>query len=118
MPHTKNGGSKWKWPPTRYAIYLRDGFTCVYCQSSNKLTLDHVIPSSAGGSDEPSNLVTCCKKCNDTKRDASLSWFSGYLESSGHDTSTLLGRVHNALDQPINRKTGAAIAKSRGWKGK
>jgi 5-methylcytosine-specific restriction endonuclease McrA len=45
----------------------RDGHKCVYCNSTRRLTLDHVIPQSRGGSDSPENLVACCKSCNSEK---------------------------------------------------
>ena len=53
----------------RNAIYLRDGYVCGYCGRSYKsqpsrLTLDHVKPRAQGGSNQPSNLVTCCDRCN------------------------------------------------------
>jgi hypothetical protein len=27
-------------------------------------TVDHVVPRARGGSNRPSNLITCCMKCN------------------------------------------------------
>ena len=34
---------------TRFNVFLRDEFQCVYCASSQDLTFDHVIPRSKGG---------------------------------------------------------------------
>lgn len=48
----------------RSRVYRRDNHECVYCGSKKQLTLDHVIPKSRGGTNEWSNLVTCCFKCN------------------------------------------------------
>ena len=48
----------------RSRIYKRDNHECVYCGSKKDLTLDHVIPKSKGGSNEWTNLVTSCFKCN------------------------------------------------------
>lgn len=48
----------------RTRIYKRDDYQCVYCNSNKQLTLDHVIPKSRGGSNDWTNLVTCCFKCN------------------------------------------------------
>lgn len=48
----------------RNRIYKRDGNQCVYCGSKKELTLDHVIPKSRGGTNEWTNLVACCSKCN------------------------------------------------------
>ena len=31
------------------------------------LTIDHVVPISAGGSNNPSNLMPCCRRCNSSK---------------------------------------------------
>jgi len=48
----------------RNRIYKRDGHQCVYCGSKKELTLDHIIPKSRGGSNDWTNLVTSCLKCN------------------------------------------------------
>lgn len=48
----------------RFAIYMRDGNVCVICGASERLTLDHIHPFSAGGSDHPDNLRTLCHSCN------------------------------------------------------
>jgi len=55
---------------SRKDIYERDNFTCQYCGerfSAKELTLDHVDPKSKGGSNDPRNLVTACKRCNNRK---------------------------------------------------
>jgi hypothetical protein len=51
----------------RDAVFERDGYCCIYCSATEDLTLDHVIPYSKGGSDEPDNLATCCRSCNSRK---------------------------------------------------
>ena len=53
----------------RNRIYKRDNHKCVYCGSRKDLTIDHVIPKSKGGTNEWTNLVTCCFKCNFIKAD-------------------------------------------------
>lgn len=59
----------------RLAIYLRDGFHCVWCErdlhgaAPMDLTLDHLICDSKNGSNEPSNLVLACRTCNCTRQD-------------------------------------------------
>jgi hypothetical protein len=50
---------------TRLAVKMRDGFACVWCFSKHELQLDHIIPWSAGGSDETTNLRTLCASCNE-----------------------------------------------------
>jgi len=56
------------WREIRRRVFERDSFTCQYCGETNgPLQCDHVIPVSRGGSNEESNLVTACKKCNQAK---------------------------------------------------
>ncbi len=40
---------------------------CVYCGCHTKLTADHVIPLSRGGSNYISNIVPACRPCNASK---------------------------------------------------
>lgn len=52
---------------TRFEVLRRDDHTCQYCgESAPTVTLhvDHVIPTTLGGSDKPDNLVAACKDCN------------------------------------------------------
>jgi hypothetical protein len=69
--NARNQGMNWIAQASRLAIYLRDGMACVYCGASvedgTKLTLDHLTPHSKGGSNHPSNLVTCCHRCNSSR---------------------------------------------------
>ena len=52
---------------TRFEIFKRDGFRCVYCGATplqKPLHVDHVVPQAEGGASKPSNLVTACADCN------------------------------------------------------
>lgn len=52
---------------SRYNLYLRDLFQCQYCADVfdyEELTIDHVLPRSAGGTTTWTNCVTSCKACN------------------------------------------------------
>lgn len=51
----------------RERIFKRDAYQCVYCGSTENLTLDHIIPLVGGGSHTELNLVTACRHCNDSK---------------------------------------------------
>lgn len=54
----------------RLLIYNRDNFKCRYCGISvntESATVDHILPVSKLGSDNPANLATSCKKCNANK---------------------------------------------------
>ncbi len=51
----------------RRNIFIRDGNRCQYCGkrfTTNDLSLDHVIPRSAGGPATWENIVCACVKCN------------------------------------------------------
>lgn len=63
----------------RFEIYERDGWLCQICGeevprnvdpwSAEAATLDHIVPRSRGGSDDPSNLRLASRSCN-SKRGA------------------------------------------------
>lgn len=56
------------WWALRQAVLARDEYMCVYCgRRSGRLTLDHVVPVSRGGSSVLENLVTACVACNSAK---------------------------------------------------
>jgi 5-methylcytosine-specific restriction endonuclease McrA len=42
----------------------RDNHQCRECETKKDLTVYHVIPRSAGGTDALDNLVTLCRKCH------------------------------------------------------
>jgi hypothetical protein len=85
-------------PVTRVRIYARDSWACVWCQSRPKrLTLDHYVPRSKGGSNKAHNLVTSCPRCNFRRQNKpALVWASelaGLLET----TAEIMDRVESAL---------------------
>jgi len=52
---------------TRFNVFLRDNFTCQYCQnkfSANELTFDHLIPKCLNGKTVWTNVVSACTACN------------------------------------------------------
>ena len=57
---------------TRFNLFLRDGFSCVYCGSGEDLTFDHVVPRRLGGKTSWDNIVAACTKCNFKKGGRSL----------------------------------------------
>lgn len=46
--------------------------SCVICESTVGLEIDHVKPSIKGGRLEPGNVVVLCRSCNATKHDKDL----------------------------------------------
>ena len=63
-----------KWRYTRYFIWIRDNKRCRICKRLlslkkryNKypvLEVHHDNPKCKGGSNEPSNLISCCPNCH------------------------------------------------------
>lgn len=50
-------------------IYMSLGKRCAYCNRAGQvIEPDHVIPLSKGGSNSITNVVPCCKTCNQDKR--------------------------------------------------
>jgi HNH endonuclease len=45
---------------------------CAYCDSTEHLSADHLIPRSKGGPDDGMNLVIACRPCNSSKRDTDM----------------------------------------------
>lgn len=58
-------------------IWKRDKFICCYCgedlksefennypSPNTRITVEHLMPKSRGGSSSVDNLVTCCRECN------------------------------------------------------
>ena len=44
-------------------------YRCLCCGKESKLTADHIVPVSRGGSSDISNIQPLCKSCNTAKRD-------------------------------------------------
>ncbi len=58
---------------SRRVLFARDGWQCAYCgSSSNRLTLDHIVPRSRGGTSVWENVVASCAPCNHRKGDRLL----------------------------------------------
>ena len=65
---------------------------CYYCRqnfSAKELTMDHRVPLSRGGKSNKSNLVPCCKECNNQKKFLLPSEWEAYLERLQGSLSTL-----------------------------
>lgn len=61
---------------TNTFLFARDGYRCQYCgkhendlKGRNVLEREHVIPTSKGGADAWTNVVTACSSCNARKAD-------------------------------------------------
>jgi hypothetical protein len=53
---------------------------CVYCNSIDDLTTDHLIPRSRGGDDSADNVVLACQLCNISRSDKGIFEWLGLKE--------------------------------------
>lgn len=86
---------------------------CPYCGEKNKLTIDHIIPTSKGGKDNNDNKILCCLKCNMSKTNRDLGDFLND-KISFNDPININAITHNKklmkyLKYDNNRFTGVSI---------
>lgn len=53
----------------RRQVFERDGYTCKYCGSTDRLSIDHIVAEVKGGPTTLENLQTLCFHCNCRKSD-------------------------------------------------
>ena len=82
---------------------------CYYCGITDKLTIDHVIPRSKGGTNKRINKVLACAVCNTLKSSLSLPGFMRLIRSrvkslkhSGRDPEYMIQQCA-ALQQKVLR---------------
>jgi len=84
-PHSKGWGrGLWKSIPKtqrqpipshiRRAV-LTPGVSCVACDSTDNIQIDHIVPVARGGSDRIENLQPLCRSCNLSKATKPMSQF-------------------------------------------
>lgn len=56
-----------------FGEYARGNYLppCVYC-GKPATTIEHILPRSRGGTDDPTNLAPACKRCNSSKNDKTV----------------------------------------------
>jgi hypothetical protein len=92
----------------RFEVLRRDGYTCRYCGAKAPdvaLTVDHIIPTTLGGDDDPRNLVTACTQCNAGK--SSIAPDSPIVEDVDATAMLFAGAIDRAAAQ--RRADRAAI---------
>lgn len=60
------------------------GHRCAYCGEAKKLTRDHVVAVSCGGSDDIENIVPACMSCNSRKRTRSAEEFGRRIAAASN----------------------------------
>lgn len=114
MRNVANNGGKWIRPEKRLAIYLRDKYTCSWCNEKlveNNATLDHVKPQTKGIDNSSKNLITACRRCNSARGNRSVSEFAEVVAKyvdHGETKHSILKRIRRRR----RRKLSIAWAKS------
>jgi HNH endonuclease len=103
-------------PQLRMQILERNGFTCRLCGATAsdpdpynpnrkvRLHVDHVIPISQGGTDDPSNLRTTCSTCNQGRSN---------LHTPSEAAFGLLARIRKA-SRSVQKEVYEAMKRSFG----
>ncbi|MCP3940265.1 MAG: HNH endonuclease [Desulfobacteraceae bacterium] len=121
-PKPRSQGMHWIANESRLAKYSADGFACGYCaktvEEGARLTLDHLRPYSKGGSNHPSNLITCCDSCNSARGNRPWGQFAekvaGYLNI---DAAEIKKHINRCRRRKLDRKAAKAIiARRPSWK--
>lgn len=112
-------GMNWISQVSRLAIYLRDGLACVYCQASveggARLTLDHLRPRIAGGTNEARNLVTACVSCNSARCDRAWGPFvTAVADYLGRDRADIAGHLMRSRNRQPRRELAREMIAARG----
>ena len=127
---SNENGAKWLSRKERLAIYLRDGCACAYCGAGIEevdegilLSLDHLVPRSAGGGDEPSNLITACTRCNAKRQDRQVFEFCeavAHYVNAGVTAQEIYSYIADRTAQPLapyRKQAAAIIARRATWPG-
>ncbi|HVM29559.1 MAG TPA: HNH endonuclease [Candidatus Limnocylindrales bacterium] len=103
MPHQRNprdrsliATDRRAWSRLRARIIVRDKGMCQSCGAANAAEVDHIVPRSKGGGDEPHNLQLLCHQCHAKRRRLSAAdvWRGGLTA----DHSSFVRRP--ATDEP------------------
>lgn len=102
--------------PKRVLIFRRDGWRCAYCARSfrdepSRLTLDHLVPRSRGGSNSARNLVAACAPCNEQRGNRPITeWLLLVsVDVVAHAVRVVLGAVGHR-QRPLHRALRERVA--------
>ena len=121
MAGNNGQGQKWIRNERRVALYLRDGLACCYCgatlEDGTVLTLDHLQPRSQGGSNDSTNLVTACMRCNSARADRDWQTFAAKVaDYLNHNVTVgmIISHIETTRQRPVDVKGAKEIIEHRG----
>lgn len=85
-------------------VHLKSqSFLCAYCNCNlkalaySKIHIDHIIPLSKGGKDDPSNFAVVCSDCNSLKSDLTIEEFLNKVEHKRDRYNVILEKRESLL---------------------
>lgn len=88
------------WSEIRKIVLERDGFKCTVCGTTGLLDVHHIHPKYFGGSHDPQNLISLCRKCHtDQHIDLQITLGSMAMVKVASFLKKLIGQYKN---QPLN----------------
>ncbi len=55
------------------------GYRCAYCGRKTRLSRDHIVSLTNGGTNDISNIIPVCKRCNSSKGNRDELWFKNHV---------------------------------------
>ncbi len=119
--HAKSQGMNWIRQEKRLAIYLRDGLACCYCSAAVEddatLTLDHLRAYANGGSNDATNLITCCHRCNSARGKRSWRKFAAQVAAyinHGVKSADIIAHISRTRLRVLDMDEAKKIMERRG----
>jgi hypothetical protein len=83
-----------------WEVFRRDEFICRYCGTDKApMTVDHMVLWEEGGPSIPMNLLTSCKKCNNTR--SNMQYEDWLISPEYISRSVMLTEVQTIANQRI-----------------
>lgn len=80
----KSGEIHWSGSVREWLREHENPNVCIYCGTEEKLTTEHILPTSRGGEDIADNVVRVCKSCNSSKGSKRLYEWKGLDAKDKH----------------------------------
>lgn len=88
------------WAEIRQVVLKRDGHKCTVCDITGSLDVHHIHPKFFGGSHDPQNLISLCRKCHtDQHIDLQIKLGSSAMIKIAAFLKKLIGKFKN---QPLS----------------
>lgn len=92
---------------TRFEVFKRDGFCCIYCGNTPPnvlLQVDHIVAVANGGPDDMENLVTSCQACNAGKSDVPLNHLPNTARPTSEQRQDKLEQLRAITEMALERR--------------